>query len=296
MGFRTRRILELPAVTRPTSVNLKKIDETSSSTCRPSALGRPSTLPSGSRPSDSVLAFYVGTFLWEGATDVQMFYVLKSTLRNLAKRGTTRVRGNFPPFSSCMNYLAQCAAPHILPWHQWGPESTRWIHVEKVPKICALSGTRCVISKRLGGVRMLDFNPERLLWIKDWIEHKTKSGETGVEDWSVVASPTTIPAGEYFLCDIESKLPYYELRKAGVEGDLFIDDELAVLIRVCSDHYNVADIRLISNIFCLSSHRGGNQIFMEIFSGVYFFRGSHVMCSDKNVAYPCPIFSDNPQT
>jgi hypothetical protein len=117
---------------------------------------------------------------------------------------------------------------------------------------------------------MLDFNPERLPWIEDWIKHKTEAGETGVEDWSVVTSPTTISAGENFLCDIESKLPYYELRKAGVGGDLFIDDERAVLIRVCSDHYNVADIRLISNIFCLSSHRSSDQIFMAICSGGVF--------------------------
>jgi hypothetical protein len=42
-------------------------------------------------------------------------------------------------------------------------------------------------------------------------------GEIGESDWLVVTSPTTIPAGEVFHYNIESKLPYYELKKTRVE-------------------------------------------------------------------------------
>jgi hypothetical protein len=91
---------------------------------------------------------------------------------------------------------------------------------------------------------MLDFNPERLTWIEDWIIRRT--GETVGRDWRVMTSPTTIPAGEVFKYDIESKLPYYEVRKSGprAEADFtfFIDDNWVVLIRVCSNLYNVANI------------------------------------------------------
>jgi len=81
---------------------------------------------------------------------------------------------------------------------------------------------------------MLDFNPERLLWIEDRI--KCETGENGMNDCLVVTSPTTIPAGQIFQYGIESKLPYYELRKTGVEVDtmFLMDDKRVVLIQVCS--------------------------------------------------------------
>jgi hypothetical protein len=100
-----------------------------------------------------------------------------------------------------------------------------------------LSGTRCVISETsTGRVRMLDFNPERLPWMEDWIKRRTR--ETGGRDRLVVTSPTTIFAGEVFHRNIESKLPYYELKKTEVEDKagytFFIDDKWVVLIRVRS--------------------------------------------------------------
>jgi hypothetical protein len=91
---------------------------------------------------------------------------------------------------------------------------------------------------------MLDFNPERLRWIEDWIKGRTGETVTVGRNWQVMTSPTTIPAGEVFEYDIESKLPYYEVRKTGlqVEADFtfLVDDNWVVLIRVCSNHYTVA--------------------------------------------------------
>src|SRR5882757_5875164 len=43
----------------------------------------------------------------------------------------------------------------------------------------------------------------------------SRTGETVGRDWRVVTSSTTIPGGNLFKHDIESKLPYYEVRKTG---------------------------------------------------------------------------------
>ena len=238
--IRTRRMLELPAVQPGTHIILEKFDETSSVTGRPSALRRPSTFPFRVPPSDSVLAFYVGTKQpLRGEKQTLIFSVFTSTLRIF----TTNIRR--------ATWRKQDRRPVIVPWDEWGPELTRWINVEDTPMIRALSGTRCVISeKSTGRVRMLDFNPERLTWIEDWIKGRT--GET-VRDWRVMTSPTTIPAGDVFEYDIESKLPYYEVRKTGLRAEadstFIIDDNWVVSIRVCSNHYNVANSHLFFNIF-----------------------------------------------
>ena len=163
--------------------------------------------------------------------------------------------------------------------------------------IPALSGTRCVISERsTGRVRMLDFNPKRLHWIEDWI--KCRTGETVGRNWRVMTSPTTIPAGEVFKYDIESKLPYYEVRKTGlrVEADstFFIDDNWVVLIRVCSNYYNVANVRLISNIFRIISRDGHRISLMAILSVVHSVLGhcSGTLCSEKTL-YIIKFFNDH---
>lgn len=238
-----RRMLMLPAVQPDTHIILEKFDETSSVTGRPSALRCPPAPPFRDPPSDSVLAFYVGASSRSGEKQKLLFSVFTSTLRSFTMtiKRTTRFR-----------WRKRDIRPFIVPWNEWGPELTRWIDVGDIPMVRALSGARCVISERsTGRVRMLDFNPERLHWIDNWI--KRKAGETEGRDWRMGTSPTTILAGEVFKYGIVSKLPYYEVRKTGVgvEADFtfLIDDKWFVLIRVCSKQYNVANIRLISNIF-----------------------------------------------
>jgi hypothetical protein len=229
--IRTRRMLMLPAVQLDTHIILDKSDETSSVTGGSSALRRPPTFPFRDPPSDSVLAFYVGASSSSGEKQKLLFSVFTSTVRSFTAtiKRTTRVP-----------WRKRDIRPFIVPWNKWGPELTRWINVRDTPwsMVRALSGTRCVISERLTGrVRMLDFNPERLHMIEDW--NKRRAGETGGRDWRMVTSPTTILAGEVFQYDIESKLPYYEVRKPGdrVDADFTfcIDDKWVVLIRVCSN-------------------------------------------------------------
>jgi hypothetical protein len=222
--IRTRRMLKLPAVQPDTHVILEKFDETSSVTGSPSALRCPSTFPFKDPPRDSVLAFYVGASSRSGKKQALLFSVFTSTLRNFtATVGTTRKRWG----------KRRHKRIPTVPWNEWGPELTRWINVEDIPMIRTFSGTRCVISERpTGRVRVLDFDPESLRWNEEWI--KPRTGETEGRDWQMMTSPTTIPAGEIFQYDIESKLPYYEVMKAGlrVEADFtfFIDDNCVVLI------------------------------------------------------------------
>jgi hypothetical protein len=239
--IRTRRKLKLPAVRPDAHIILEKFDETSSVTGHPSALRRPSTFPFRVPPSNSVLALYVEASSRSGEKQKLLFSVFTSTLHSFTV--TTSVPGR-----------KRGIRRFEVPWNKWGPELTRWVNVEDFPMVRALSETRCVISETsTGRVRMLDFNPERLPWIEDWIQRRT--GETGGRDWRVITSPTTILAGKVFKYNIKSKLPYYELKKTGDRDRaeagfrFFIDDKWAVLIRVCSNHYNVANIRLISNVF-----------------------------------------------
>lgn len=228
-----RRRLSLPDVQPDTNISLEKFDEAPSGAGRPSALRRPSTLPFRVPPSDPVLAFYVRARSRSGEKQALLFSVFTSTLRSFTEK-----RGGWFFFR--------------VPWKKWGPELTRWINVEDSPMIRSLSGTRCVISDTGNGqVRMLDFNPERLTWMKDWIKSRTREAEG--RDWSVMASPTTIRAGKVFKHDVKSQLPYYELRKTRdpVEAGFrfFMDENWVILIRVCSDYCNMANIRLISIFF-----------------------------------------------
>ena len=236
--IRSRRKLKLPAVQPGTHTVLEKFDETSSGTGLPSTLRHPSTLPLTDPRSDSILAFYVKASN-RSEKRTLLFSVFTSTLHSFTVTTRTKWwsrRGG--------------GEPYIVSWDEWGPELTRWINIGDFPVIRTLSGTRCVISETsTGRVRMLDFNPECLPRMEDLI--KRENGETGGRDWLVTTTcPTIIPAGKVFQCDIVSKLPYYELRKSGVEVDFsfFIDDKRVVLIRVYSNHYNVPNIRLISNI------------------------------------------------
>lgn len=218
--IRTHRMLELPAVQPDSHVILEKFDETPSVTGSPSAPGRPSTFPFRDPPRDSVLAFYVRASSRSGKKQALLFSVFTSTLRNFtATVGTTRKRWwQWRPHEGIST----------VPWNEWGPELTRWINVEDIPIIRAHSGTQCLIFERsTGRVRMLDFNPE-----EEWI--KPRTGETVGRDWQMMTSPTTIPAGEIFQYDVESKLPYYEVTKAGLRVEagftFFMDDNCVVLI------------------------------------------------------------------
>jgi len=56
-----------------------------------------------------------------------------------------------------------------------------------------------------------------------------KDGERVLQRLAVTA-PNTIYAGKSFLRDFQSNLPYYELKRSGSKGDLFMDDEFIAQI------------------------------------------------------------------
>ncbi|KAF8488513.1 hypothetical protein F5888DRAFT_1809666 [Russula emetica] len=217
-----RRMLKLPAVQPDTHIIFEKFDETSSVTGRPSALRHPSALPFMVPPSDSILAFYMRASSRSGEKQTLVFSVFTSALRSFI----VTIRATWLPWKRDKRTF-------IVPWNEWGPEFTRWIIVEdfKLPIIRALSGTRCVIYERLTGqMGMVDFNPEHLPWINDWIKRRT--GETVGRTWLVDTCPSTILAGEVFKYEIESKLPYFAVGHRVEAGVTFlIDDKCVVLIR-----------------------------------------------------------------
>ena len=246
--IRNRRKLMLPAVQPDTRITLEKVDETSRVTGFPS-------------DSDSVLAFYVGASSRSGENQTFLFSVLTKTLRSFTET-TIKSKRRFPQVWKKRDIDTR---PFVVPWNEWGPGSTRWINVGNIPMTRTLTGTRCVISEMsTGRVRMLDFTPERLSWIdsKDSIDRSTR--ETGGKDWRVM-TPPTILAGDVFQNDLESKLPYYEIGVRVEAGLTFlIDDKCVVMIRVCSNNYNVANIRLISNIFHITISRYSDRILLMV--------------------------------
>jgi len=98
---------------------------------------------------------------------------------------------------------------------------------------------RCAISEWSGRkVRVLDFNPGRVRRVVAVREHG--KGVERVLQRLAVTTPNTIYAGKSFLRDFQSNLPYYELKRNGSMGDLFMDDEFIAQIEVCLSDYDVA--------------------------------------------------------
>jgi len=70
---------------------------------------------------------------------------------------------------------------------------------------------------------VLDFNPGRLRRVVA-VRENGKEGEKALIRLAVTNS-STIPAGQSFLHDVTSSLPYYELKRNGVKGHFIMDDE-----------------------------------------------------------------------
>ncbi|KAI9507517.1 hypothetical protein F5148DRAFT_108863 [Russula earlei] len=237
LTFCTLCILKLPAVHPKAHTGLTNFNRTSSATTPSFSLKRQSTLPFRSSPADTVLSFAVsvrrgGKSLAEIKT--LFFYALPNTLRKLAERVVAQCprkldRNNsmHDNTSSWLHRHGQRAPANtsiIMPWEDWGPETTRWINSSGLSGRQALSGMRCAVSEWSGrGVRLLDFNPERLRHVV--AVHETGKGAVRVVQRLSVTSPSTIRAGRCFLRDFQSNLPYSELRRTGVKGDLLMDDE-----------------------------------------------------------------------
>jgi hypothetical protein len=201
-------------------------------------------LPFRSSPSDSVLAFAVSVHRSvKTFSDFRklFFYALPDHLRLLVegiagcatrKRSGSDVTRNFPP--SWLHRRADRAppsAPIVMSWDEWGPTTTRWISGLVPFTRHTLSGMRCAITEPgKWKLRVLDFNPGRLGRVVA-VREPGKDGKK-VQERLAVTNSSVIHAGLCFQHDVTSSLPYYELKRFGVWGNFFMDDEWIAEIKV----------------------------------------------------------------
>lgn len=246
LTFCTLCILKLPAVHARTRTDLLSFNRSSSTTASQSASPRCSMLPFRSSPSDSLLSFAVNVRRSERSfieIKTLYFYALPGALRTLVEgvtaqgsdKGDTKDKAQHsstPKWLRRHVHRTPPSMPIVMPWDDWGPKTTRWIIPGSFSVRQALSGMRCAISEWSGRkVRVLDFNPGRLRRVVA-VREPGKDGERVLERLAVT-TPNTIKAGRCFLRDFQSSLPYYELKRSGVKGDLFMDDEWIAQIQVC---------------------------------------------------------------
>jgi len=216
----------------------------SSSIAPPSDQKRHSALPFRSSPAESVLSFSVSVRRSEKSfleTKTFFFYALPKTLRTLVDAVVAQHPGKLDKSEKAHRksswlrrhvYRTPSNAPIIVPWEDWGPVTTRWINSTGFSVRQALCGMRCAVSEWSGRkVRVLDFNPGRLRRVVTVREAGRNGGR--VVERLAVTSPSTIPAGRCFLRDFQSNLPYYEVRRSGIKGDIVMDDEWIAQIQVC---------------------------------------------------------------
>jgi hypothetical protein len=89
-------------------------------------------------------------------------------------------------------------------------------------------------------LRVLDINPGRLGRVVA-VREPGKDGRK-VQERLAVTAPSIISAGLCFLHDIKSSLPYYELKRSGVVGNFFMDDEWIAEIKVGFNYSDEVDI------------------------------------------------------
>jgi hypothetical protein len=250
----TLRKLKLPTIGWNSRIHLENFNRAPSGTDKPSALKRDPKLRFRSSSSESLLSFYVRVENGQNKPPtILFFYTNPSTLRALAERAVTSWVGHrIDKVKNTIksNWLyrqlshrkpsSASGLPFIVPWDDWGPKTTRWISAEGRQ---SLSGTRCAISQWPGEVRVLDFNPERVrIIVTSVLKNKIKTGR-------YLLVVTSRPAGKWFRWfrhGVVSELPYYELRRSGAKGQLFIDDQWIVQIPVClfSIYYSITRLNV----------------------------------------------------
>jgi hypothetical protein len=240
-SFWTLCMLQLPPVHPKTRTDLTSFNRAPSGSPNSFVTPRSTALPFRSSPSDSVLAFAV-TVSRRGKDFAEFrrlfFYVLPSTLRSLVAVIVGRAEEKGPKVrntsSNWMRWRAGRAHPPpppiIVPWVDWGTRTTRWV----IPSVDfprqTLSGMRCAFVDRGWTLRVLDFNPGRLRRVVA-VRENGREGEKALIRLAVT-NTSTIPAGQCFLQDVTSGLPYYELKRNGVKGQFVMDDEWIAQIEV----------------------------------------------------------------
>jgi len=228
-------ILQLPPVHPKTRIELTNCNRAPSGAPHSFATPRSSALPFRSSPSDSVLAFVVSVSRRDkhfAEFRRLFFYVLPSNLRSLVAvivghasekgDGESKARNTVSGWLRRRADRVRPSPPIIMPWADWGPRTTRWVSPSAAYRQ-TLSGMRCAFVDRGWTLRVLDFNPGRLRRVVA-VRDNGKEGEKSLMRLAVT-TPSTIHAGQCFLQDFTSSLPYYELKRNGVKGNFLMDDE-----------------------------------------------------------------------
>jgi len=238
-AFWTLCVLQLPPIHPKTRTDLTSCHRAPSGAPHSVAAPRSTSLPFRSSPSDSVLAFAVSVS-HRGKQYAEFrrlfFYVLPSTLRSLVavivgradEKGVGEKKAAGTSWLRRRTGRARGPPPITVPWTDWGPRTTRWV----IPSVDfprqTLSGMRCAFVDRGWTLRVLDFNPGRLRRVVA-VRENGKEGEKALIRLAVTNS-SIIPAGQSFIHDVTSSLPYYELKRNGVKGHFIMDDEWIVQI------------------------------------------------------------------
>jgi len=115
--------------------------------------------------------------------------------------------------------------PPVIPWSQWGPQSTRWRECsDDIRDRQSLAGMRCAVIDQ-GSLILMDFSPGRLATL--YAQNSPENTEL-----RIVETPTRINAGRCFLRDFTSKLPYCERTKEEIKNRVLMDDEWILQMEV----------------------------------------------------------------
>ncbi len=235
--LQTACVLKLPSLQPRARVRLQMRNRTPLAS-NPSTLPtlQSSRLPFKSSPADAVLGFDI-QLRRPGLEDRKFsFWVHHSVFRKYAAeamRSSRRAAPTVRNSRTVMGFVSRLAkrvdhaftsAP-IRPWHEWGPQSTRWRECsDEIRDRQTLAGTRCAVAQQ-GSLLLMDFNPGRLSKLHAQGPSKDPSL------WAVV-NPTVISAGRFFRRDIISRLPYCASVNPEIKNRVLMDDEWVLQFEV----------------------------------------------------------------
>jgi hypothetical protein len=129
----------------------------------------------------------------------------------------SRVFFGLDPYVSASQEESQS---HIVPWEAWGPQNTRWYLADWSGWRYASYGLKVIDAVRQGSeldlnaigasdrrLRLMDFNPYALAT-------SVSDDDAALEAWQkgkAVTETSCIPAGSFFMRNVESRLPYREV-------------------------------------------------------------------------------------
>lgn len=256
--LRTTCILKLPSLHPSTRVRFHSRNRTPFASNFSTPALRSNRLPFQSSPADAILGFEISLRRHGRRPGSELrrlaFWVHHSALRKYATetaRPSHKLGQRNPPHgmrglvSRLANRISDAfTTSPVLPWSQWGPQSTRWRECsDDLRDRQTLSGMRCAIVHQ-GSLTLMDFSPGRLAMLD----------AQNSPELTLVETETTINAGRCFLREFTSRLPYCERKREEIKNRVLMDDEWILQIEVrfrlwpCSCH---------DSLGCLSSQEEG---------------------------------------